>query len=817
MSHQGLTNNQVIEIRKKFGKNILPHKVQNSALAIFISQFKSPLIYVLLLAAIVSYFISKELFDVYLISTVIFVDVLMGFYQDYKAQKTLTALKNILQQTAIVIRDGVKKELNIEELVPGDLVVLGGGDKIPADGKLIEGVNFLVNEAILTGEEEAMEKNLLDKKNTLYMGTIVVSGSGIMKIDKIGANTEIGKIGKSLETIRDEKTPLQKKLEQFSKKLALLIIFICFIIFLVGIIWQNRDIWEMLRVAIVLAVAAIPEGLPIAITVVMALGMGRILKKRGLVKRLISIETLGSTNIICTDKTGTLTEGVMQVVKTDFTDEKNAQLAMILDNDQRSNLEISLLEYVKEKKLNPEEIFEKYPRVYQEPFNSESKHSLSVNKIGNDNISFMMGAPDIISNYCSLDHKAKKELLIKVENWAQDGLRVLGIAVKKGENVDEAKNKKGYDFVGLVGIKDPLRKEVKDVIAKAADAGITTKIVTGDFLGTALKVAMEIGLRTNPENVIEGKDLEKISDSELKNKINDLDVFARVTPHQKLRIVSILQMQDNTVAMTGDGVNDAPALKKADIGVVVGKNASDVAKETGDLILLDGNFKTIVAAIEEGRLVFSNIKKVVSYVLSNSFAEIILIFGAMMIGLHAPLTVVQILFIHLICDGPPDIMLSFEPAEKHLMKENPQELKKEDVFNNVSKMLTIAVSSLTGISALLIFWFFQKVVGDLALARTIVFAFIGLISLIYIFSFKSLKKSLFQTENFYQNKYLFWGVAYGWILMLLAVYMPTLNRFLGTVPLNLTHWIIIIGTGLFITIVVELIKLINYRRGRLWQ
>lgn len=810
--YNGLGQEKATELSTQYGKNILPQKETDSGFLIFLRQFRSPLIYILLIAAAISFY-ARELFDVYLIMAVVAVDVAMGFYQEFKAHKTFVALKNILQPTVIVVRDNEKKLINIADLVPGDIVILGSGDKIPADGELISGVNFLVNEAILTGEQEAVEKDK-SKNKKLFMGTVVLSGSGVMKVIKIGAQTAIGKIGKSLSSIKQEETPIQKKLSNFARNLILIIIGIALIIFIVGYFFQGRDPWEMLRISIVLAVAATPEGLPIAVTMVMAIGMSRILRKKGLVKRLISIETLGATTIICTDKTGTLTEGKMQVVKTDFINNQDAFMAMVLDNDERTNLEVALLNYTKKQDSDCQKWIRNYERIYQEPFNSATKYSISVNIIDNTNIAFMMGAPDIIINFCKANSADKAQLASKVSDWANQGLRVLGIAINK--NIQNNFEKKAdYQFLGLVGIQDPLRSTVKNAILEAQNAGVKTKIVTGDYLGTAVSIAKELNLRTEQNNVIEGCVLEKMSETELQKRIIDIDVFARVTPQQKLKIVEVLQKQNEIVAMTGDGVNDSPALKRADIGVVVGSDASEVAKETGDLILLDGNFKTIVNAIEEGRLVFANLKKVISYILSNSFAEIILIFGSMIIDLPAPLTVVQILWTYLICDGPPDVLLSFEPKESYLMKTSPKVFQKEQFLDSYAKILIVIISSIAGLSALTFFWYYYKITNDINLARTVAFATIGAISLIYVFSFKSLKKSLFKTENFFANKYLIYGVIYGWILLLSAIYLPVLNRLLNTVPLKITYWIPVLSVGILVIIIVELTKLLRNHKEKI--
>ena len=470
-------------------------------------------------------------------------------------------------------------------------------------------------------------------------------------------------------------------------------------------------------------------------------------------------------------------------------------------------MEIALIDYVKKEGINHRNVHNSNKRIYQEPFSSSTKYSMSINEAKNKKTAYLLGAPDIMVNFCSLKSEEKKTVLAQISDWSQQGLRILGIAIKEDDSLDKLKTKSSFTYLGLLGIRDPLRPHVKDSIARAKEAGVITKIVTGDYLGTAINVAKQIGLRTNPENVIDGEKLRQVSEYELEKRLKDIDVFARVTPEEKLKIIHALQKQGQVVAMTGDGVNDAPALKKAEIGVVVGEKASEVAKEVGDLILLDGNFKTIVAAIEEGRLVFSNIKKVIAYVLSNSFAEIILIFGAMVVGLPAPLAVVQILWVHLICDGPPDVMLSFEPEEKHLMQEKPQTLIKEEILSPMVKILIIIISFITGVCALLFFWYINKVTGNFALSQTVAFATIGMVSLVYIFSFKSFHKSLFKTEHFFANKYLILSVIYGWVLLLSAIYIPTLNHWLGTTPLSIKHWAMILPVGIILTILIEITKI----------
>jgi len=804
MLDKGLSEKQVLELRKKFGENVIPFKEEATWLSILVSQLKSPLIYILIIVGLIS-LILKEYFDAGLIGFVIIINVLMGFFQEYNAKKTLTALKKILKPKTIVIREGQRKEIEVKELVPGDLAVLGSGDRIPADGKLIEVVGLLVNEAILTGEEEAVAKTGTEGNNLLFMGTTVIFGRGIMKVVKTGKETEMGKIGKSLAEIKEEKTPLQIKLETFSKNLAVIVLFVCLFIFILGV-FHKENPFEMFKVAVILSIAAIPEGLPIAITMILALGMRRILKRNGLVKALLSIETLGSTSVICTDKTGTLTEGIMKVVKTDFLDREKTLLALILNNEQRSSLEVAVWEYVKkEKEFNPQEIFDQTKRIYEEPFDSEKKYSMTINELEGGETAFLMGAPEIIISFCQILDKDKNKILEEIEKWADEGLRVLGVAFKEKGDLKE---KKEFFWLGLIGIADPIRKEAKEAILTAQRAGIKIKIVTGDYRKTAERVAKNLGFKLEPKNILEGPELEVISEDELKKRIDDIILFTRVTPHQKQKIVKVLQEKEEIVAMTGDGVNDAPALKKANIGVAVG-TASDVAKEAADLILLDNNFKTIVVACEEGRLIFSNIKKAVGYALSDSFAEIALIFGAVLLNFPSPLTVVQILWIHLICDGPPDIMLAFEPKEKSLMAESPKSIKKEEILSGFTKFLILAISLTASILSLLLFWYYGIREGDLKSGRTIAFATIASIDLIYVFAYKNLKKLIIKTENFFQNKFMFLGVAYGFLLLFLAIYLPFLNKVLGTIPLGLFHWLLIFSVALLTTLIVELVKIFS--------
>lgn len=794
----GLSTKEVEERKKQFGKNTLKEKKGASVFIVFLRQFKSPLIFVLLFACIIS-LIFRHFSEFWVILTVIVINSIMGAYQEYSAEHTLATLKKFLKPKALVIRDNKRIEIEASELVPGDIVILAAGDQIPADGKAIQANNLIVSEAILTGEEEPVEKEKSEKTN-LFMGTTVAAGIGVMEVTDIGQKTEIGKISKGLAEIKDEATPLQQRLNLFSRNLIFVVIIIAIVIFILGIT-QQKETWTMLELSLVLAVAAIPEGIPIASTVIMALGMRRILKRKGLVKNLLSVETLGSTSVICTDKTGTLTQGIMQVVKTDFKDIKNSNLAMVLANQQKDSLEVSIWKYVNDNSVtSAEELVSESEKIFEEPFDSEKKYSLTVIKNNNKEAGYILGAPEIVLDFCS--EKNKEIILKSVNSWAREGLKVVGAAYKiKGD----PRSMKDWQWLGLVGIDDPIRPEVKETIIACQNAGIKIKIVTGDYRETAEEVARKLGFEFSSENVTDNKELENISAKELEKKIEDIQIFARVTPHQKLKIIEALQNKKEVVAMTGDGVNDALALKKADIAIAV-SNATDVAKEVSDLILIDNNFKTIYAACEEGRVILSNIKKAIGYALSDSFVEMIVILTAVILNFPVPITVVMILWINLICDGPNDILLGFEGKEEGIMSIKPKEIQKITIFDQLMLSVTVVISATVGLASLAFFWYIQKIGGSVELARTAVFASIAFASLVYVFTFKDLKRPLIEIKNFFANKYLFLGVASGFILIILAIYLPFFNQVLSTSPLSLGHWAIVLAISTLSLLLVEILK-----------
>lgn len=812
---QGLSDGEVEERLRKYGPNALPSRKGPSRLAIFLSQFTSPLVYVILGAGLVSLLL-KEYNDFLIIMAVVIFDAVLGFVQEYQARQTYESLRKLVKPTATVVRAGERREVEVREIVPGDIVILTAGDRVPADGAVLESVKMSVNEAILTGESEPVFKAEEPGRNQVYMGTTVLSGRGIMEVTRTGKDTELGRIATSLSESEERETPLQVRLAAFSRTLTRLVIGVTVALFLIGVA-TGKPVLEMVRVAIILAIAAIPEGLLIAVTVILVIGMRRILKRNGLVKKLLAVETLGSVTTICTDKTGTLTKGVMSVTRTEFDMPERAVQALVLCNNLEDSLEVALWEFARENGIkDPEAFARQAERVDEEPFSSETKYMRVVSLVEGKRVAFVKGAPEVVAAMCDLSDARKEEIARVVESWADQGLKVLGIAVKEDDEEDEARETadagcRGYAWAGLVGIEDPIRDEVVEAVKTCRDAGIKVKIVTGDYERTALHVARRLGLDVPPGGVVDGKALDAMSASDLASRVRDIVVFARISPHQKLRIVSALQDAGEVVAMVGDGVNDAPALKKSDIGVVVG-GATDVAKETADLVLLDSNFKTIVAAVEEGRVVFDNIKKVVSYTLSNSFAEILLIFGAMIMRWAAPLVVAQILWIHLICDGPVDIVLGFEPAEKGIMREKPKPLS-EPILGRLGIGLIAAISITAAVGCLAMFGHYWLVHHDLTLARTLSFATLAIISLVYVFAYRSMRRSIFHTGHLLANRPLLVSVAGGFALAIGAVAVPAVRRVLGVVPLSAGEWLMVFGLAIALLVIVEIGKFIALASG----
>ena len=803
-NHQrGLTTAEVLANRRLFGENRLPAGTTTSAWTILLAQFKSPLIYIILVAALVS-LMASEFGDFAIIMTVVVIDVILGFVQEFQAQKTYTALKGLLKPTTTIIRNGERCEVEVWELVPGDLVLLNAGEKVPGDGLMLESIKLTVDEAILTGESEPVNKAVNEK---VFMGTTILTGRGVMEVGEIGAATELGKIATSLREHVEDDTPLQKRLKAFSRTLTWIVVAFTAAILATGLIMGGAFL-DMLRTSIILAIAAVPEGLLIAVTVILVIGMRKILKRNGLVKRLLAVETLGSVTVICTDKTGTLTEGLMRVTKTEIQDNDHALQTMVLCNNLEGPVDIALWEYARQIiKEDPQQLVDKSQRLEEELFSSETKYMITsaTGSLFQDNTHFFLkGAPEIVMAMCEITPYEQERLLALIDQWAGEGLRMIGLAYRISGKMNDHS---GYAWLGLIGMEDPVRSGVMEAINVARRAGIQIKMITGDYLKTAEKIARGIGILKKDESGMEGLEMAELSDEQLRERVRKTSVFARIRPQDKFCIIKALQANGEITAMIGDGVNDAPALQRANIGVVVG-SATDVAREMADLILLDDNFRTIVAAIEEGRVIFQNIRKVVAYTLSNSFAEVLTIFIAMLLGWPAPLLVAQILWIHLICDGPSDIVLGFEPKEAGIMNEKPKSLK-EPILSRLGLSLIGVISISSAVAALLLFNHLYSVHGNAVEGRSIVFASFAINSMVYIFAYRSMYLPLFRMNKLSTNKPLIWAVSAGIFTVVLPFLVPGLGSLLGIVPLRVEEWLIVVGIALGLLMMVEFAKWVS--------
>ena len=812
----GLTAAEVLERRQQYGENVLPAEKGPSAWSILLAQLKSPLVYIILVAAGVSLAVG-EYGDFGIIMAVVVIDAILGFVQEYQAQRTYTSLKALLKPTTTVIRDGQRQEIEVRELVPGDLVLLSAGEHIPGDGELVESTKLAIDEAILTGESEPVNKsvareqpgNPAPNQATVFMGTTVITGRGTMCVTQTASRTELGQIATSLQEHVEEETPLQVRLKVFSRVLTRIVVLLTVAILAVGLI-MGREFLDMLRTSIILAIAAVPEGLLIAVTVILVLGMRKILKRNGLVKKLLAVETLGSVTTICTDKTGTLTEGRMRVSRAALLDEERALQTMALCNNLEGPVDIALWEYAKKQMpRDPQELVDSSRRLAEELFTSETKYmitDITSNYFNNEHVFFLKGAPEIVLGMCQVAPAERDRVLSQVDEWAGEGLRLLGLAYRPGGILEDYG---GYTWVGLIGMEDPIRDGVREAVQVARRAGIKVKMITGDYRRTAERIARTIGLLNEGDQILEGEELPALSDQQLGERVAQTAIFSRIRPQDKLRIVRALQANGEITAMIGDGVNDAPALQRANIGVVVG-SATDVAKETADLILLDNNFRTVVAAVEEGRVIFENIRKVVAYTLSNSFAEVLTIFTAMMLRWPAPLAVAQILWIHLICDGPSDIVLGFEPKEEGIMEENPKSVR-EPVLHPLGLSLIGVISVGSAVAALLIFGHYYIAHNDPVEGRSLVFASFAVNSMIYIFAYRSMRLPIFHMNKLSQNRPLIWAVLAGLLLVAVAFAVPSLRALLGIVPLSLEQWGLIAAVALSLLIAVEIGKWISNR------
>jgi Ca2+-transporting ATPase len=811
MKYKGLSQKEAEKLLKEYGPNEIKRTKKISPLKIFISQFTSPIILLLIVAAIISFGIGflpgqePRTIDTTLILIIVFASGVAGFVQDYKAEKAVAALQKMAQPKAIVIRNGKQIQIPSSEIVPGDIIVINPGDIIPADAVILETMKLKVNEAPLTGESKAVAKK---KGDEIYKNTYVYVGEAIAKVTATGMKTKIGQIANKLQEIKEEKTPFQDEMAKFSKKLVYLTIGIIIVTLAFSVLKYN--VYESLLTSISLAVAAIPEGLPAVVTLSLALGASIMAKENSLVRKLSTVESIGAVDVICTDKTGTITKNEMTVVKMYTTEEMNANrikfsrdvkellLCGALCNDAEKTeegkyfgdpTEIALLK-IGEKYLDDE--VREFERLDEVPFSSERKMmSVLVKDKKNNLVVYAKGAPEVLIKKCTkilsdgkiktLTPKDKKRILSQNKKFASEGLRVLGFAFKPSKKKISEDN---LIWIGLQAMIDPPHPEVEDALKQCKTAGIRVIMITGDNPITAQAIAKQVGLES--KGVITGSELKEMSDKELEEKLNDdYNIFARVDPFHKLRILEILK-KDNMVAMTGDGVNDALAIKKADVGIAMGINGTEVAKQASDMILLDDNFATIVTSVKEGRRIFDNIRSFVDYLLTSNTAEVLLVLLAtVFLTLKYPILLpVQLLWINLLTDGLPALALGVEPARKDVMKEPPRK-KGEPIINKQLAWLIGAIGiKKTG---MIFLTFFLALPFGVDVARTTLFTGIILYEFVRIGAIKYMNK-----QSWLSNKWLLGALFTSLGLQLTILYTP-LNKYFHIVPLGLIPWAIIIG------------------------
>ena len=808
------------------------------------SQFIDPIILILVAALLVSGVILGEWLDAAAIGVILILNAVLGFVQEYRADRTLAALKKLASPRCRVMREGSIKEIDTEELVPGDVVLLAAGDKVPADGRLIDAKHILVDEASLTGESVAVDKQVApleaqtrllgEKRNMTFLGTSVVKGRGAFVVTATGKGTEMGKVASSLSAKKEE-TPLQKDLRKLGTKILFIVLGTCAVVFLVELFKQSAESnWlTPLLVAISLAVAAIPEGLPAAVTISLALGVRRMAERRAIVRRLHAVETLGSTTFICTDKTGTITENRMRVEKIiplHQEDERGLLEAMLLCNDtQRSGedelvgdpTETALVRFAEESGLVLEQMRQSCARVDELAFDSERKMMTTLHRSGNGFVSMTKGAPEnIIKRSANLDEKQRKNWYRRCDELSQQGFRLLGFAKKDASQITADETlEEGMEFLGLAAESDPPRPEVPAALKECFDAGIRVAMITGDHMATAQAVAERVGLKGE---ALSGEELARMSDEELYDRVQDIGVYARISPLQKVKILEALKYRDQVVAMTGDGVNDAPALKRADIGVAMGITGTDVAVEASEMVLTDDNFATIVSAVREGRLIFSNIKKFVHFLLSCNVSEVFTVLLASLLGMPFPLLPIQILWVNLVTDGLPALALGSDKPSGDLMRSPPRDLKRGIItqmglLGIILQGLILTVGVLGAYAASLYLlpnwipgWLPRLGEGQaqtytVNLARTIAFSTLVFSQLLHAFNFRVGKSFLFSKQTL---RNLFLNGAFGLSLGLQAavIYFGPVSGIFKTVPLGWMHLVVIAVASLIPVICINLLR-----------
>lgn len=864
----GLTAEQAKERLVRVGANEFAAKKPKTLLGMFLSQLNDPMIYILFAAAAISLFL-HEIGDAIIILAVVLLNAIVGMTQEAKAEAALAALEQMSSPTALVRRDGRLIEIPARELVPGDVVILDAGRVVPADLRLISSVNLKIDESALTGESVPAEKNadfiadektgIGDKLNMAFSSTNVTYGRGEGVVTATGMNTEIGRIAAMLGNEKEELTPLQKRLADLGKLLGILAVVICAAMFGIALI-QKRDVVEMLLTAISLAVAAIPEGLPAVVTIVLAMGVSRMVKVNTIVRRLPSVETLGAVSVVCSDKTGTLTQNRMTVEKV-YTggqskavsalspaDDKLFLTGFVLCNDasiqNESRMgdptELALLDMGALVNYSRETLEETYPRINEQAFDSDRKLMTTVHRTPEGEvIAFTKGAMDILLSRCTkiMDNDGPRPItdtdIAAIEEaasaMAKDALRVLALAVKYG---DDTATEQDLAFAGLVGMIDPPRPEAKDAVQKFKDAHIRTVMITGDHRDTALAIARDLGIAEHESQCITGAELDRMTQEELNERVDDLRVFARVSPEHKVMIVKALKSHGYIVSMTGDGVNDAPSLKAADIGVAMGITGTDVAKGAADMVLTDDNFATIEKAVEEGRGIYANIKKTVLFLLSANFGEIISMFSAIALGFAAPLRAIHILWVNLITDTLPALALGVDDKDKDIMKAPPRN-PAESLFAHggfaltllygfviaaitVGAFLFLPIRTLLSQNAAVSFDSIKQMLLDPAIlthAQTYAFVTLGVSQLFHAIGMRNTDKSTFAI-NHLSNKLMILAFFSGLALQIAVTEIPFLTAVFGTVALTLQEWLILIALSAVPLVVHELIVLIKLIFGR---
>ena len=852
----GLSSSEVKTRLDKYGPNRIESSNKRSLLEKLKDQILDPMVILLIVASIISAF-TGDTVEAIIIIAIVIINAIMSIYQEGQAEDSVAALQKMSSPEATVLRDGKRGKVKAEELVPGDIVILETGDIIPADIRLLDSRNLQIDESSLTGESVAVEKDaeavydtevgIGDRSNSAFSSSIVTYGHGEGVITATGHETEIGHIATSLDSVADKETPLQRQLKDLSKKLAILVVIVSILVFVVGYFRTGMDLLDNFMVAVSLAVAAIPEGLTAVVTIVLSIGMNRMVEKKAIVKNLVSVETLGSTTAICSDKTGTLTQNEMTITKV-FTDFKEFDVEgsgyapegdikldgeTIKDHDQikllmtvaslsnDANLiennglyeitgdptEGAMLTLSEKWGIVQEDLNEAHPRIDEIPFDSDRKMMTTFHEMDGTYYAMTKGAPDIMINNSSkimIDGKLedftedmKRQVLEENTKLAKQALRVMAYSFKpyetlEGEELTTENIEREMVFVGLTGMIDPPRPEAKAAVAECHASGIDVIMITGDYFETALAIAKDLGIAESEDQAMQGSDLNNKSEEEIREIVKTKRIFARVSPQNKVQLVNALQANGNIVAMTGDGVNDAPAIKNADIGISMGITGTDVAKDTADMILVDDNFATIVNAVEEGRVIFSNIKKFVGFLLSCNIAEVLIVFLSILFGLPSPLTPIQLLWLNLVTDAFPALALGVEPAEADIMERPPRDPKEsilagETGRNVILQSIAITISVLAAYIIGLKYIFPNNIEG----AHTMVFATLITSELLRAFSVRSERYTL-KELGWFSNKNLVKANLLSFALLLLVMYVPPIRRLFELQFITWEWWIILL-------------------------